>query len=114
MDRHAREVDLVIADGGSVSGEFVDVAAFTTFAVFVPTDTEGTHLQFLEDKAGTAKSAKDSAAALKVVAFTVDQWVDAPASCASMHKMYVKTCSAADGTAQAQTGAATLSVRCKA
>lgn len=114
MDRHVREVDVVIADGQSVSAELVDVAAFTMFAVFLPTGTEGTHLQFLEDKAGTAKTARDDAAALKIIAFSVNEWVDAPVACALMHAMYLKTCSAADGTAQAQTGAATLTLRCKA
>lgn len=113
MDRHYREVALTIADGQSVSGEHVEVGAFTMFAVFVPTGTDGTHLQFLEDKAGSAKTAKDEDIALKVVAFTADEWVDAPVACCTMHKMYVKTCSAADGTAQAQTGSATLTVRCK-
>ena len=114
MDRHAREVDVVIADGQSQSAEFVEVDAFTMFAVFVPTGTEGTHLQILEDQDGTAKVAKDDEAALKIVAFTVDQWVDLPTSAATMHRMYLKTCSAVEGTAQAQTGAATLTVRCKA
>lgn len=113
IDRLYREDSMTIGDGASASGAFADVAAYTMFAVFAPTGTEGTHLQFLEDYEDAAKAAKDEAASLKIVAFTVNQWVDAPVACASMHKMHLKTCSAADGTAQAQTGAATLTLRCK-
>lgn len=113
MDRQHTEIELTIADGQSVSGQYADVAPFTMFAIFVPTGTEGTHLQFLEDKGGSAKEAEDEDAALKIIAFTENKWVDAPVTCCTMHKMYVKTCSAPDGTAQAQTGAATLTIRCK-
>lgn len=113
LNRKSREVEVVVADGASVATDPVDVSAYTMLAVFVPTGAEGTHLQFLEDLDGTAKAAKDENASLKVVAFTADQWVDAPVSCAQMHTMWIKTCSDAAGAAQAQTGALTLTVRCK-
>ena len=112
MQRLPRELELTIVDGEPVSG-MVDVSGYTMFSVFVPTGTEGTHLQVLEDYDGTAKSCKDDLPALKIVPFTADQWVDLPAAAATAHQMYLKTCSAIDGTAQAQTGAATLILRCK-
>jgi hypothetical protein len=113
IDRARREVLVPIESGQSISAEPVETDAYTMFNVFVPSGTEGTHLQFLEDKSGTAKTSRKEDDTLKVVPFTAGEWVDAPTECANLWRMYIRTCSEPSGTPQTQTGATILTLRCK-
>jgi len=113
MDRRERVVALQIPDGQSITTEFVEIAAYTMFVVYVPTGTEGAYLQFLEDASGSPKAVRDEDGLL-IMPLNADEWVVPKTACAALHRMYLRTCSDAGGTPQTQTGAVTLTVRCKA
>jgi len=110
--RYGEEIKLTIANGESVS-DIAYVADLAGFMVLPVGTVEGTHLQFLEDYKGAGVDVYDNVATLLTCPFTTAKWVVVPADCFSFHRMRIKTCSAVDGTAQAQTGEATLILRCK-
>lgn len=112
MNRDPIELTLTIADGASES-DVAHVAGYTMFTVRAAADTEGTHLQFREDYGDSGEDSYDEDGNLKIMTFTAEKWKDAPVECCTMHRMRIKTCSAVDGTAQAQTGETTIVVRCK-
>jgi len=107
---------LNIANGASET-ETVPVTGYAWFSVFVPTGTEGTHIAVLdvpETGAGaTAVLARDNAGTLLVVPFTANESVVLPAATGALQRIQLRTCSAAAGTAQTQTGAAVLELRMK-
>jgi len=114
MNRDPIELTLTIRNGKSISEDVAYVAGYTMFMIRPAADTEGTHIQALEEYEGEGETSKTEDAALKIVAFTASEWVDLPVECALMHRMRLKTCSDANGTAQAQDGVTTIILRCKA
>lgn len=105
---------IAIANGESESGE-IDVRFFRIFSLSVPSGTEGSHIQIrhVPTSGGSSENAKDDGGNLLIVPFTAGETVILPAEVAALHYITLKSCSAADGTAQAQTGAATLTLKCK-
>ena len=110
--RYGEEIKLTIANGESVS-DIAYVADLAGFMVLPVGTVEGTHLQFLEDHGGTGVEVYDDVGSLVICPFTTAKWTVPPVECFAFHKMRIKTCSASDGTAQAQTGEATLILRGK-
>lgn len=105
---------VTIADGQSESGE-IDVGAFSLFSVSIPSGTEGSHLQVLSvpTSGGSSENARDDFGNLLTVPFTAGETVVLPAKVAALRWITLKTCSDSGGTAQAQTGDATLTLVCK-
>lgn len=117
MRRNADQKLLNVAASASQTTEDVDIRKYTMFSVDVGTVTAGTtHLQALSvpTDSGAGQDAYDHNNSLMIVAITANSTVALPPDVATLHRIKLEFCSAADGTAKVQTAATTLTLRMKA
>ncbi len=105
----SEEFTFTIADAASLSSA-VNLLGRAVKCVAVPSGVEGTHLRFYRVLAGTDYACRDdNDSSIITVPFTAGAVVELnPALLAGIKSCKLQTCSAADGTAQTQTGAASI------
>jgi hypothetical protein len=99
-----------IANGASLSAA-IPLRGAALRAVFVPSGTEGAWLSFQRGENSTVGPCRGWTGEILTAAFVAGSWLELDdRDLAAIDVLYIQTCSAEDGTPQAQPGATALTV----